>query len=159
MVLGITGTFQVSGDWVFRLPSLFSRLRGRMLEADRTNRRLRSAFTFPALLSALACSPALLAHAQGTHLWTQSRLEEFEKGTPQGVALSNDGRLREAPLLKETLTTPSTFVWSIAVDKTRLKGVAVRIEPGCERQNDPGDTGASRLRGLEKVQDWICHRG
>ena len=117
MVLGITGTFQVSGDWVFRLPSLFSRLRGRMLEADRTNRRLRSAFTFPALLSALACSPALLAHAQGTHLWTQSRLEEFEKGTPQGVALSNDGRLREAPLLKETLTTPSTFVWSIAVDK------------------------------------------
>ena len=49
--------------------------------------------------------------------------------------------------------------WSIAVDKTRLKGVAVRIEPGCERQNDPGDTGASRLRGLEKVQDWICHRG
>jgi hypothetical protein len=44
-------------------------------------------------------------------------LDEFEKGTPEGVALSSDGHLREAPALKETLTTPSTFVWSIAVDK------------------------------------------
>ena len=88
-----------------------------MLEAARTNRRLRFAFTFPALVAALAALPALPAHAQGTHLWTQSRLDEFEKGTPQGVALSSDGHLREAPVLKEALTTPSTFVWSIAVDK------------------------------------------
>jgi hypothetical protein len=88
-----------------------------MLEAARTNRRLRFAFTFPALVAAFAALTALPAHAQGTHLWTQSRLEEFEKGTPQGVALSSDGHLREAPVLKETLTTPSTFVWSIAVDK------------------------------------------
>jgi hypothetical protein len=59
----------------------------------------------------------LAAQAQGTHLWTQSRLDEFEKGIPQGVALSSDGHLREAPVLREALTTPSTFVWSIAVDK------------------------------------------
>jgi hypothetical protein len=88
-----------------------------MLEAARTNRRLRFAFTFPALVAVLAAVPALPAHAQGTHLWTQSRLDEFEKGTPQGVALSSDGHLREAPVLKEALTTPSTFVWSISVDK------------------------------------------
>ena len=68
-------------------------------------------------MAALAGLPALPAHAQGTHLWTQSRLDEFEKGTPQGVALSSDGHLREAPILKEALTTPSTFVWSLAVDK------------------------------------------
>lgn len=98
------------------LPPDFSRLNGRMLEAARTN-RLRFAFTFPALVAALAALPALPVHAQGTHLWTQSRLDEFEKGTPQGVALSSDGRLREAPALKETVTTPSTFVWSIAADK------------------------------------------
>lgn len=55
--------------------------------------------------------------AQGTHLWTQSQLEEFEKGTPQGVALTNDGHLRQGPGLKEVLTTPSTFVWSVAADK------------------------------------------
>lgn len=89
-----------------------------MLEAARTNLCLRFAFTFPALVAALAAISALPAHAQGTHLWTQSRLDEFEKGTPQGVAISSDGHLREAPVLKEALTTPSTFVWSIAVDKS-----------------------------------------
>ena len=88
-----------------------------MLEVTRTPYRLRFALTFPALVAALAAVSALPAHAQGTHLWTQSRLEEFEKGTPQGVALSSDGHLREAPVLKEELTTPSTFVWSVAVDK------------------------------------------
>jgi len=50
-------------------------------------------------------------------LWTQSKLEDFEKGTPQGVALTSDGHLREGPGLSELLTTPSTFVWSVAVDK------------------------------------------
>ena len=97
---------------------LFSRLRGRMLKATRTNHCLRFAFAFPALLAGYVAFPTIPAHAQGTHLWTQSRLEEFEKGTPQGVSLSSDGHLREAPALKETLTTPSTFVWSIAVDKS-----------------------------------------
>jgi hypothetical protein len=89
-----------------------------MLEAARTNRRLHVAFAFPAFVAACAALAALPAHPQGTHLWTQSRLDDFEKGTPQGVALSSDGHLREAPVLKETLTTPSTFVWSIAVDKS-----------------------------------------
>lgn len=56
-------------------------------------------------------------HAQGTHLWTQSRTEEFEKGTPQGVAIGSNGYLREGPGLTDILTTPSTFVWSVAVDK------------------------------------------
>jgi WD40 repeat protein len=56
------------------------------------------------------------AFAQGTHLWTQSRIEEFEKGTPQGVAITSDGHLREGPALSEMATTPSTFVWSVAAD-------------------------------------------
>jgi sugar lactone lactonase YvrE len=60
----------------------------------------------------------IAAQAQGTHLWTQSRLEEFEKGTPQGVALTSDGHLREGPSLTELATTPSTYVWSVAVDKS-----------------------------------------
>ena len=57
------------------------------------------------------------SHAQGTHLWTQSRIDEFEKGTPQGVAIDSNGHLREGPGLTDILTTPSTFVWSVAVDK------------------------------------------
>ena len=58
------------------------------------------------------------APAQGTHLWTQSHLEEFENGVPEGVALTSDGHLLEGPGLAETLTTPSTYVWSVAVDKS-----------------------------------------
>jgi hypothetical protein len=84
-----------------------------------TLRRIGFARSLPfatALLAAVGASqPAL---AQGTHLWTQSRLEEFEKGTPQGVALTSDGHLREGPGVTEILTTPSSFVWSVAVDKS-----------------------------------------
>ncbi len=82
-----------------------------------TLRRSRSAFRLSALAAALMAVAALTASAQGTHLWTQSRLEEFEKGTPQGVALTSDGHLREGPGLTELATTPSTYVWSVAVDK------------------------------------------
>jgi hypothetical protein len=67
------------------------------------------------LIAVAALHPAL---AQGTHLWTQSRLEEFEKGTAQGVALTSGGNLREGPALIEKATTLSTYVWSVAVDKT-----------------------------------------
>jgi hypothetical protein len=89
-----------------------------MLQAARTTRRLRFAFTIAGLAALLAAFPTLRpAHAQGTHLWTQSRFEEFEKGTPDGVAITSDGRLRQGPVLKETLTTPSTFVWSVAANK------------------------------------------
>jgi len=72
-------------------------------------------FALPVALEAIADLPA--AFAQGTHLWTQSRLEEFEKGTPQGVELTSDGFLREGPGLTEKLITPSSSVWSVAVDK------------------------------------------
>lgn len=90
-----------------------------MPQAARTTRRLPFAFTIAAVATALAAFPALRpAHAQGTRLWTQSRFEEFEKGTPDGVAITSDGRLRQGPVLKETLTTPSTFVWSVAVNKS-----------------------------------------
>lgn len=72
-----------------------------------------------------ACAPAVLllplaapvALAQGTHLWTESTLEQLEKGTPAGVALTSDGHLRQGPGVTPLVTTPSTFVWSVAVDK------------------------------------------
>ncbi|HEY1984356.1 MAG TPA: hypothetical protein VGG85_03050 [Terracidiphilus sp.] len=87
-----------------------------MLDAACTTRRFRFAVTFAVMALTGAALPT--AQGQGTHLWTQTRLEEFEKGTPQGVAMSSDGRLREAPGMKEVLTTTSTFVWSVAVDKS-----------------------------------------
>jgi hypothetical protein len=89
-----------------------------MFLSSHTICRPRSAFRLSALATLLAITASFPASAQGTHLWTQSRLEEFEKGTPQGVALSSDGHLRQGPGLTEQLTTPSTYVWSVAVDKS-----------------------------------------
>ncbi len=78
---------------------------------------------FPApVLALIAALPLTVgvtpASAQGTHLWSQSRFEDFEKGTPQGVAIGSNGDLREGPGLSDLLTTPSSFVWSVAVDKS-----------------------------------------
>ena len=91
-----------------------------MFVSKPTTCRFRSAWSLAALAAVLgtAVANSLPALAQGTHLWTQSRIEEFEKGTPQGVALTSDGHLREGSGLTEVLTTPSTFVWSVAIDKS-----------------------------------------
>jgi hypothetical protein len=75
--------------------------------------RLLTAFAICAFLN----FTSHLCPAQETHLWTQSQFEEFEKGTPQGIAIESDGHLRQSLGLKNMLTTPSTFVWSVAVDK------------------------------------------
>src|SRR5580698_5183648 len=62
------------------------------------------------------CLIAPFASAQGTRLWTQQRFEEFEKGTPKGVAVRSDGMLEPGPESKQIGVTPSTYVWSIAAD-------------------------------------------
>ncbi len=92
-----------------------------MLLPSRFLHRIPSA---PALLALLATplagatAIASRAAAQGTHLWQQSQMEEFEKGTPAGVSIESDGHLRQGPGITELLTTPSTFVWSLAADKS-----------------------------------------
>jgi len=96
----------------------FSRLNGSMFVMKQSFRLFPAAARFSALAAALlALFATPPASAQGTHLWTQSRVEEFEKGTPQGVTISSDGHLRGGPGLTELLTTPSTFVWSVAAGK------------------------------------------
>jgi len=98
-----------------------------MFGLDRFYQRFPSALVSSAVLAALAAgllvnsSPAA---GQGTHLWSQSQMEEFEKGTPDGVAIESDGHLRQSLGLTELLTTPSTFVWSIAAEPPQ-KGGAV----------------------------------
>ncbi|MGA9671832.1 MAG: hypothetical protein WBQ94_21650 [Terracidiphilus sp.] len=71
---------------------------------------------FSVALAAAALAITQPALSQNTHLWTQSKIEEFEKGTPQGVSLTSDGHLRQGLALTELLTSPSTFVWSVAAD-------------------------------------------
>jgi len=85
----------------------------------RNARLFASAVRFAYCASALAAIFCVQpASAQGTRLWTQSHLEDFEKGTPQGVAIGSDGSLRQAPIASDVLITPSTYVWSVAVDKS-----------------------------------------
>ena len=99
-------------------PTDFSRLNRSMIASSQFVRSLPISAGFSTLLFTLLLAASIPARAQGTHLWTQSKLEEFEKGTPQGVALESDGHLRGGPGLVNVLTTPSTFVWSVAVDKS-----------------------------------------
>jgi hypothetical protein len=91
-----------------------------MAAPSRSFYRLLSAlasFALPVLIAAGLMSGSPYAAAQGTHLWTQSQMEQYEKGTPDGVAIESDGQLRQGPGLTEQLTTPSTFVWALAVEK------------------------------------------
>lgn len=64
------------------------------------------AVSLAGLLTAAAC-------AQGTRLWTESRFEDFERGTPNGVAITSDGHLVPGPQSTEVLSTPSTYVWAV----------------------------------------------
>ena len=67
-----------------------------------------------ALLSLLTLS--VIALAEGTRSWEQSKFEELTKGTPKGIALRSEGGLELAPAFKSLATTPSTYIWSIASD-------------------------------------------
>ena len=64
----------------------------------------------------LACLSPLLAFAEGTRTWEQSKFEDLSKGTANGVAIRSVGALELAPTFKVLYTTPSTYLWSIAAD-------------------------------------------
>jgi WD40 repeat protein len=57
-----------------------------------------------------------LAVAQGTRSWEQSSFEDLAKGTAQGVAILSRGGLELAPAFTPLVTTPSTYIWSIAAE-------------------------------------------
>jgi sugar lactone lactonase YvrE len=69
-------------------------------------------------LFVLLCSASLNCFAQGTKVWTESHMEEWEKGRPQGVAISSDGLLAAAPAGTLTAATPSTYIWAVTSDKS-----------------------------------------
>ena len=59
---------------------------------------------------------AAMCWAQGTRTWEQTKYDEFEKGTSQGVAICSDGTLTLAPAFNALYTSPSTYLWSLAAD-------------------------------------------
>ena len=50
--------------------------------------------------------------------WQQSTFDEFEKGNAKGIAVRSEGRLELAPSFRLLTTTPSTYIWAIAADKS-----------------------------------------
>lgn len=79
---------------------------------------------------------AVAAHAEGTRLWNQSTFDDFEQGTPNGIAITSDGHLVPGPESTAILTTPSTYVWSVAADKagnaylgTGTPGTVLKVTP------------------------------
>ncbi len=72
------------------------------------NKALRVALVLSLLTAAAA--------AQTTHSWEQSKLEELEKGTSNGVSIRGDGTLELAPAFRQIGTTSSTYLWSAASD-------------------------------------------
>ena len=95
------------------------------------------------------------AGSQGTHLWTQSRLEEFEKGTPQASRLRATAICARARA-DRVLTTPSTFVWSVAVDK-RGKSLPepARRPPCCAWRSERANT-AFTLFETKDLSVQVC---
>ena len=57
-----------------------------------------------------------LANAQGTKLWSVGRYDEMEKGSTEGVAIRNDGRLEAGPATSLLYATGKSYVWSITSD-------------------------------------------
>jgi hypothetical protein len=51
-----------------------------------------------------------------TRLWEQSEQADFDKGTLTKLALSSDGRLSTAPVVRELHDANVTFLWAIARD-------------------------------------------
>ena len=51
-----------------------------------------------------------------TRTWEQSDQADFERGTLTKLALSSDGRVTPAPVVKELYDASITFLWSIARD-------------------------------------------
>ncbi len=97
-------------------------------------------------------SPGASIHAQGTRLWTQSRFEEFEKGTPQGVQIGSDGKLRNGPSATALLTTPSSFVWSVTTDKSGTAFLGTG-SPATVLRVEPNGTVSSNASGFVKLFD------
>jgi sugar lactone lactonase YvrE len=59
-----------------------------------------------------------LAFAEGTRTWEQSKFEDLVKGTSDGVAIRSDGGLELAPEFRAITTTPSSYIWSIVIDRS-----------------------------------------
>jgi len=89
-------------------PGALAKFRGELMSPPRI--LLLSIFALAALAAAQP------AHAERTRFWRQTNYEEFEKGTPKGVALQSDGRLVPAPRFAPFADPNLAYLWALRVD-------------------------------------------
>jgi hypothetical protein len=65
----------------------------------------------------MAAALPAAAWAQGTKLWTVDRYDAMERGTVDGVAIRNDGRLEAGPAKSQVYDTGKSYVWSLGSDE------------------------------------------
>ncbi len=58
----------------------------------------------------------VLAHAQGTKLWSVNSYDEMEKGSADGVAIRSDGQLTAGPSTSLLYATGKNYVWAVGTD-------------------------------------------
>jgi len=75
-----------------------------------------AAWRCAAALAAAAILAAAPAAAEHMRFWRQTSYEDFEKGTPKGVALRSDGRLVPAPRFAELADPNLAYLWALAAD-------------------------------------------
>ena len=91
------------------------------------NRRI----TWVCLLAA-TFSLVVPARAEHTHFWRQSDFADFQKGTPDGVALRSDGKLTPAPRLHLTpIRIWPTSTCYASIPKASCTALAVRMPRWC----------------------------
>jgi WD40 repeat protein len=74
--------------------------------------RLAAAASLAVLL--LAAGTAL--HAERTRYWREASFDDFERGTPNGVALRSDGKLLLAPRFDPLADPNAAYLWALRAD-------------------------------------------
>ena len=70
----------------------------------------------PSLLLGCLLSGASPLCAQGTHLWNESSFSDWERGTPQGIAIGSDGTLSAGLPVEQVAQLNAADVWAAASD-------------------------------------------
>jgi sugar lactone lactonase YvrE len=76
----------------------------------------RPTFAAVALCGALALVAVLPAAAEHMRFWRLTSYEDFDKGTPKGVALRSDGRLVPAPRTVQFTDPNLAYLWALVAD-------------------------------------------
>ncbi len=112
-------------------------------------RLLRTLVAAGAALLLLPRAPIPLA-AESTKEWTQTLLEDFEKGTAERITMRSDGKLLLAPRFREIYAAPSSYLWALVTDS---KGnVLVGAGPDAKVYRIGADGKASTLFKADAIE-------